>query len=329
MSKSKLGIKDAEMRAERVIEEMLDAQLSGPESKTRRNFLKLAGLGAAAVAIPAGILSTAGTAKADTANDLKALGMAYALEKLAINTYVIAAGLTDAGGQPYISDGNAAALQGGGILNAASIATPYQTLVFAVAKDHIDHAATFGSLLDSTTKAGLDAAIGSAPLPLPKGTSAAPRNAYSLYSGLSTIDGFARIATYALAAEIEAASSYLALLTGTPGLLNSGTVLASTLGDQGIKSIDISGPGSPTAPYKLTGADAIARFADIAPVEIQHAALYRAAFALLVGVDIPGNPAGKLRQVVPYTQLSQEPTTQVNGGSGNINVATLFVTAIS
>ncbi|MBC8043728.1 MAG: twin-arginine translocation signal domain-containing protein [Rhizobacter sp.] len=330
MSK-KFGIKDPEQRAERVIEEMLDAQLSGPESKTRRDFLRLAGIGVAAAAIPAGMIALSPrSAKAATGDDIKALSVAYALEKLAINTYVIAAGLTDAGGQPYVSDTNYAVLQASGA--GASVMTPYQTLVLAIAKDHIDHSNSFGSLLDSNTKSSLDAAVGTKPLPLPKGTSGGannPSNNYSLLNGLATLDGFARIATYALAAEIEAAQSYLALLKGDAGLLNSGTVLASTLGDQGLKSIDIAGPGTPTSPYKLVGTDAITRFADIAPVEIQHAALYRAAFALLVGVNVPQNPAGKEKQVVPYPQLSLEPTTPVNGGSGNINVSTLFVTTIS
>lgn len=328
MSQDKLGIKDPELRAERVIEEMTDAQLAGPASKTRRDFFKAAGVSAAAMALPASVatLLSERPAHADPVNDIKALANAYALEKLAINTYIVAAGLKDntlITPKLYVADDNYATIQGGNAdPNVKNIPTPYRTLVFAIANDHVQHAATFKFVLDSMapgSSAQVDTAVMGKSLPLPK-----TGGTYELRSGLATLTGFARIATYALAAEIEAANSYLALLNGTSGLLNSGNVAASGLGAK--NSVDISGPGSAAAPYRLTEPNVIKVFAEIAPVEIQHAALYRAAFALLVGVDIPGNPAAKLRQVVPYNLLSQESTTDIGGG---VRVTSLFATVLA
>ena len=117
--------------------------------------------------------------------------------------------------------------------------TPYRTLVFAIASDHIQHAATFKNAVDTLqagTSAAIDLAVGTKALPLPKVGSA-----YELKSGLDDRWwAFQRIATYALAAEIEAANSYLSLLNGTAGLLNSGTVATSMLGLK--NSIDVSRP---------------------------------------------------------------------------------------
>ena len=239
--------------------EMLEEVLHEVMSPHRRKFLKKGALVAAATAALPMIGSTLVGCSDSTsppgddtkARDIRILGDAYLIEKLAINTY------------------NAAAATG-------QLSGAYLQVAQSFILDHQGHGAQFKSVI-TTDLGGTAPADPAAGISFLTGIVVAGVTKFKIDPAFGNLTTPAGIIKYALALELIAAQSYFTNATSSDNSM------------------------------RLTNVKALEAMSDVAPVEAQHAAVFRAALKLLIGSDTDKDAGADVgASVSPTSAISLE-----------------------